>query len=196
VAKELDIGVGTYRNWEQEKNNPTPDNMSKLAAYFDCTVDDLILVGSEPGNPRFEMADVPLFGKIAAGTPLDMGDPVNWPDSFFPIPATLRDSYPYSFLLQVEGESMNRRLPNGCYALIDPERKEPVIDNRAYAICVNGYDATIKRVHKLENGFELVPDSTDPTFHPKVYDYGKPGTDRITIIGEVVWYSVPFDFAI
>lgn len=34
VAKELDIRISTYRNWEQEKNNPSPDNMAKLATFL------------------------------------------------------------------------------------------------------------------------------------------------------------------
>ena len=61
-------------------------------------------------------------------------------------------------------------------------------------MAVNGNDATIKRVKKLSNGFELVPDSTDPTYKPKVYDYGEDGTEEITVIGRVVWFCVPFDW--
>ncbi len=34
---------------------------------------------------------------------------------------------------------------------------------KAYAVCVNGFDATIKRVKPLSNGYELIPDSIDPT---------------------------------
>ena len=59
---------------------------------------------------------------------------------------------------------------------------------------MNGYDATIKRVRKLENGFELSPDSTDPTFRPTIYDYGVDGTDRVTVIGRVVYYVLPYDW--
>lgn len=90
---------------------------------------------------------------------------------------------------------MNRVLPNGCYALVDPDDREPV-DNQAYAVCVNGYSATVKRVRRLANGFELVPDSTDPTYRPMVYDYGVEGTDEITVIGRVFWYTLPFDWTI
>ena len=88
---------------------------------------------------------------------------------------------------------MNRVLPDGCYALIDP-CEDVERDNQPYAVCVNGYDATIKRVHKLANGFELVPDSTDPTYKAKVYDYGEPETETVTVIGRVVYYVLPFDW--
>ena len=83
-------------------------------------------------------------------------------DETYDIPADIHDRYPQAFLLKVVGDSMNRVLPNGCYALINPcqEASKPM---KAYAVCVNGFDATIKRVKPLSNGYELIPDSIDPT---------------------------------
>ena len=142
-------------------------------------------------DPR-GFAEVPVYGRIAAGMPVEMEEG----DFGFPCPTYLRRRHPRSFFLVVDGESMNRVLPNGCYALIDPDRRDPVISGNAYAVCVNGYDATVKRVKVLANGIALDPDSTDPTYHPMVYDGTIEGTESITIIGEVVWYAVPFDFVI
>lgn len=133
--------------------------------------------------------DCPLYGSIAAGTPIEMVEV----EDTFPVPSEMHRRYPDAFLLRVEGESMNRVLPNGCMALVDPcETVE--YDGEPYAVCVNGYDATIKRVKALANGFELDPDSTDPTYKPTIYDYGVEGTETITVIGRVVWYCVPFDW--
>lgn len=133
--------------------------------------------------------DCPLYGSIAAGTPIEM---VKVEDTF-PIPSEMHRRYPDAFLLRVKGESMNRILPNGCMALVDPcETIE--YDGDPYAVCVNGFDATVKRVRALANGFELVPDSTDPTYKPTVYDYGVEGTETVTVIGRVVWYCIPFDW--
>ena len=131
--------------------------------------------------------DAPLYGSIAAGTPIEM-IPVS---ETHPIPAPLHEMYPESFLLTVKGESMNRILPNGSYALVNPclTVEHP---GKPYAVCVNGFEATIKRVKPLNNGYELVPDSTDPTFKPVVYDYSVPGTEQISIIGLVVWYCIPY----
>lgn len=129
-----------------------------------------------------------MYGSIAAGKPIEM---LQIEDTFT-IPGKLRDRFPDSFLLKVVGESMNRIIPNGSYALINPTNEAK--DGRAYAVAVNGYDATIKRVHHLDNGIELVPDSTDPTIRPMVFDYADPDAETVTVIGEVVWYVVPFDF--
>lgn len=140
------------------------------------------------GHSNF--VDVPHVGAIAAGTPIEMMEI----DDTHPVPAKVMEAHPDAFLLTVEGQSMNRILPDGCYALVDP-CEDVERDNQPYAVCVNGYDATIKRVHKLENGFELRPDSTDPTIKAKVYDYGDPGTEQITIIGRVVYHVLPFDWS-
>lgn len=143
----------------------------------------LIEVGSNPN----EFFDCPVYGKIAAGRPIEMEDV----EDTFPVPEKVHGKYPDSFLLKVEGESMNRILPNGCYALVDP-CDDVDEDMQPYAVCVNGYDATVKRVRKLNNGFQLVPDSTDPTYSPKTYNYNEPDTETVSVIGKVVWYCVPF----
>lgn len=143
----------------------------------------------EKDNFTPDFIDVPLYGSIAAGTPIEMIDV----DDTHPIPSEVHEKYPDAFLLRVKGESMNRVIPNGCYVLVDPC---DVVDAemQPYAVCVNGFDATIKRVRTLSNGFELVPDSTDPTYKPTVYDYGEPGTETVTVIGRVVWYTLPFEW--
>lgn len=143
----------------------------------------------EVGKSGSEFVDVPLLGSIAAGTPMEMVET----EDTHPVPTKVMEQYPDAKLLKVKGSSMNRVLPDGCYALVDP-CEDVERDNQPYAVCVNGYDATIKRVHKLANGFELVPDSTDPTYKAKVYDYGEPGTETVTVIGRVVYYVLPFDW--
>lgn len=185
----------TITSWETARTEPDADTMIQLCILFGADVSDFYYK-----SPEYEIAtesdespawvEVPLYGSIAAGTPIEMETVENT----FIIPAELRKRYPRAFLLKVEGESMNKKLPNGSYALIDPT--DEVLDGNAYAVCVNGHDATIKRVRKLENGFELMPDSTDPTIKSVVYDYGEEGTEQITVIGEVVWYCVPFGYSI
>ena len=136
-----------------------------------------------------EFYDCNLYGSIAAGTPIEMIEV----DDTHPIPTEVHEKYPDAFLLKVKGESMNRVIPNGCYVLVDPCDTVDA-DMQPYAVCVNGFDATVKRIRTLSNGFELVPDSTDPTYKPTVYDYGEPNTETVTVIGRVVWYTLPFEW--
>lgn len=164
-----------YRGLNIDMNSVNLDDFNRLELLSDV---------------KSSYIDVPLYGSIAAGKPIEMMDI----DQTHPAPAQIVDKFPDGFFLKVEGESMNRILPNGCYAYIKP-CNEVMHDGKPYAVCVNGYDATIKRVHKLNNGFELVPDSTDITYPIKTYNYNEPGTETITIIGEVVYYVLPFDWS-
>lgn len=194
AARDLGVSINTYRNWEQLKNSPKADTLRKIADYLSVPIDDLVLADSQSAAPdqSARMSYIPIYGRIAAGIPLDMDSM----DGRAPIPYEVMRKHPHAFLLKVDGESMSNVLPNGCFALVDPDRKADIINGNAYAVCVNGYAATIKRVVKLANGFELAPDSKDPTYKPMIYDYGVEGTETITVIGEVVWYTLPFDFVI
>ena len=189
VGEKVGKSHKTVYSWESGQGQPDADTLVKLCRIYNMNIADFY-DAKRITSDDFSYIDVPLYGSIAAGVPIEMIEI----EGFFAIPTVMHDKYPDSFLLEIKGESMNKKLPNGSYALINPTMD--VIDNRAYAVCVNGFDATVKRVRKLENGFELIPDSTDPTFKSKVYDYGEEGTEEITIIGRVVWYCIPFDFEI
>lgn len=194
-AKELGLLINPVKSeaavtsWERGRTEPDSDVLIQLCRIFDKDLDDFYLaVYKGGGDDSNAWVEVPLYGSIAAGKPIEMMQI----EDTFTIPRQMRERYPDSFLLRVVGESMNRVLPNGSYALVNPTSE--AIDGKAYAVAVNGYDATIKRVRHLDNGIELSPDSTDPTIRPMVFDYADPEAETVTVIGEVVWYVVPFDF--
>lgn len=190
LAERLETTQQTIQRYESGARDIKSSVLVSLSRVLGVTIS--YLLGMENASiPNNSTVDVPLYGSIAAGTPIEMISS----ESSQPVPIEVQGRYPSAFLLRVRGESMNRVLPNGCFALIDPEQREPV-NCKAYAVCVNGYDATIKRVRRLQNGFELAPDSLDPTYKPTVYDFGEPGTDTVTIIGRVVYYVLPFDWEV
>jgi len=183
----------TISSWERERTQPDADTMTQLCRIFDEPISAFYpqecSKTSDGGNGYY--AEVALYGSIAAGKPLAI---LSCEDSRT-IPIEMHRRFPQGFLLKVEGESMNNVLPNGAYAFIDPKQRKP-IDNGVYAFCLNQDDATIKRVRNLENGYELVPDSKDPTFKAIVFDKDNTDADEITIIGRVVWMMLPFDWDI
>lgn len=173
--------------WLNKRSFPSTSSLQSLVDALGVTTDDL-LVRKEVASSGF--TSVPLFGSIAAGVPIEMIET----EDAFEIPTPVHEKYPDAFLLKVVGESMNKILPNGCYALVDP-CEDVEANNKPYAVCVNGYDATIKRVEKLENGFRLKPDSTDPTFSEQTFNYNEPNTDQISVIGRVVYHVIPYDWS-
>ena len=192
LGKKIGKTRSAISQYESGKIIPRMGVIENLATVFNVKKSE-ILGDTSMAIVDVEMSsfvDVPLLGSIAAGTPMEMVET----EESHPVPAKVMEQYPDAKLLKVKGHSMNRILPDGCYALVDP-CEEVERDNQPYAVCVNGHDATIKRVHKLENGFELVPDSTDPTFKPRLFDYGEPDTETITVIGRVVYHVLPFDWS-
>lgn len=177
----------TISSWETNRTAPDPNTLSQLAQVFSVPISYFYPPEVSQDLSQEGFQEVPLFGSIAAGTPLAI-IPV---EDTYPIPVEMIKKHPRGFLLRVEGESMNNVLPNGSYALIDPDQSEAE-DKAAYAICVNGADATIKRVKHLANGVELIPDSKDTTFKSKTYDYAKEDPDELLVIGKVVWMMHPF----
>ena len=133
---------------------------------------------------------VPLVTTISAGKPVE-GLSLN---DVFPIPDHVHALHPHGVLLRVSGESMNRVLPNGCFALVVPCR-EARSRRDIYAVDIGAGETTIKHVRYLDNGIELLPDSNDPTFKPQVYDYSDPGAYRVRVVGKVVWFTVPYSWS-
>lgn len=196
VADKLGVPLGTYRNWEQLKNVPLGPTMSALASFLHVSPEALMGYDAvSPGTLELRSDDdafewVPLYGHIAAGTPIEF-DSI---DRHIQIRKSVKRKYRHAYLMTVDGPSMNRVIPDGAYALVDPDQKEPIIDSKIYAVCVNGNAATIKRVRRLANGIELIPDSTDPTIKSMVFDYSDENTETVTVMGRVVWYTLPDDF--
>lgn len=141
-----------------------------------------------PAHPEGSV-EVPLYGSISAGAPAE----ALVAEDRFPVPAALHEKFPDAFFLKVSGESMNRILPNGCYALVDP-CSDVDFPNAPYAVAVGAGNATVKRVRPLANGLELVPDSHDPTYRPRLYDFGDPTAEDVRIIGRVVWHAAPLEW--
>lgn len=204
LGKIADVSRGAVSLWEIGKTEPRMGSIQRMSDYFGirkaCLIEDGgmdfvhmshsgHLVEDVEASFDAQMTDVPLYGSIAAGVPIEMMEVEN----AFPIPRAIHRRYPDAFLLKVEGDSMNILFKDGSYVLVDP-CDDVEYNGQPYAVCVNGYAATVKRVRKLSNGFELVPESTDPTYRPVVFDYGTEGTETITVIGRVVWDTKPFDW--
>lgn len=192
----MGIALGTLRRWEQGLHEPDIESIIRLSSLYGVTTDTLLgsqfadeIEGFIRSAPMGNSVDVPLYGSIAAGVAIEMM-PV---EDMFPIPSAVHGKHPHGYLLRVEGESMNLKIPNGAYAYVDPYELE-IFDMQPYALCINDSNATIKLVRELNNGIELIPASTDPTFKPRILDYEANDTDRISVIGRVVWHTIPFDW--
>ncbi len=192
-AEVIGTSQTTVSAWECGESTPRKSNVDKmLSALPDLQFDDVMseergfarkVNGMKPNG----FSPVPLHGRVAAGVPIEMLEV----DEMREAPTRYVDDDPQAFMVRVVGDSMNHYIHDGEFALVSPKYTEPN-PRDMFLITVNGDDATIKHVNQLANGIELVPDSYDPTYRPKVYDFNEPDTPKIRILGKVVWWCREF----
>jgi repressor LexA len=100
---------------------------------------------------------VPVIGAIAAGVPITaIEQHAHYLDDVQPAPGRIA--------LMVRGDSMEGDgILDGDYAII--QANSEVSDNRIGAVVVDG-EATLKRVHYLDQGIELI--ASNPKYPPRV----------------------------
>lgn len=196
LGKIIKLSQTAESAWEDGKSLPRKKNIDRLfAAFPDLTHDDIF--SAEHGfavkalnrEAGADVVDVPLYGSIAAGAPIEMIQA----EGSMPVPGALYNAHPGSYFLRVSGESMNRSLPNGCVALVDPAAD--FVDGKIYAVRVDKTDATVKYVQRKTNSVDLIPNSYDPRFKRHSYPFGEDGEGEVEILGRVVWYCAPPDFS-
>ncbi len=164
---------------------PTLETIKNISIGMRIPIDDLLKMLDDEQKftleaikePIYYMA--PVYGRISAGQP-------NWAEECIegrlPIDINLMNiiNPEECFFLRVNGESMNKLIKNGAYALI---RKTDVVDDGDIAVVlVNGYDATLKVFNRQRDFILLEPMSTDPSFKTQVY-----GKDtEIKVIGKYI----------
>ena len=200
AAEAIGVDLNEYLAWEDCLWSPRSNvTIKRIADYFDVPIEalfgyDLVEPGAfsrlvESSEDKFKY--VPLVADIAAGKPTEQDDIEN----HIPIPIEVMGKHPHAFLLRINGTSMSRVLPEGCFALVDPDRMGSVIENKPYAVKINGDMATVKRLRRLSDGWLLVPDSYDSSWQPIALHEGDGLYEEMRIIGEVVWYTLPFDWS-
>ena len=184
LAQMMGLEKQSIYSWLKMNSFPSATNIQKLIDTLRVESDDLL---ARQGSTQRGFCPVPLFGSVAAGVPVEMLKV----DEMKEAPTRFVDDDPDCFLVRVRGNSMNKSIQDTNFALVSPKHAEPN-ERDMFLVTVNGDDATIKRLHMLENGIELVPDSYDPTFRPRLFDFGDGSAPPIRILGKVVWWCAEF----
>lgn len=184
LANLLKVKPTTVASWEQGRNKPLMDKVTKLTNIFGVSLTDL--VGSDQEN---EVADyfskkprmVPLIGTIAMGAPITAEQNI---EKY--IPEYMMDRYADDtlFALRCKGNSMYPLIPDGAIATI--RQQSDVEDGEIAAVLING-EATLKRV--LHIGKTVVLRPANPEYKDIILDKDHPGT----ILGKMIKYEMNFD---
>ena len=185
LAKKINTSRSNIANYENDKNMPSIETLNNLSEVLNCSTDYLLGKSDTRNNTsnidesdkKFYMC--PVYGQISAGQP-------NWAEECIegslPLDPNLMGivNPEEHFFLRVNGESMNKIIRNGAFALI--HKQDMVEDGEIAVVLVNGYDATLKKFTRQGDMIILEPESTDDSFKTQVYDKTTP----IKILGKYV----------
>lgn len=121
---------------------------------------------------------VPVLGKVIGGLPIEASQEII---DYEEITKEMAKTGEF-FALKVKGDSMSPEISEGDVVIV---KKQSDVDSGQVAIVlVNGNEATIKRVKKLENGIMMIP--FNQTYSPWAYTAEEIESLPVQIIGRVV----------
>ena len=196
LARIAGVTPGSVTGW-RKGSRPRKEAISRLCEYFNISEDDLIsdhygLAAKEHG--RYAMPDgampvvpssatVPLLtlGRVHAGAMTDEEEVAHRVE----VTASVCENHPRAFALEVEGDCMDRVIPEGSHVLVDPDR-EP--GNGSIAVVeTESYSAVMRRWYRGSSTLMLTADS-----HAEQEDmvFG-PEDGPVRVVGTVVWWQAP-----
>ena len=183
LAEKLSVHQTLISQIERGVVIPSGATLVQLAEFFHVSTD--YILGREEvsnhdyplGRPSPGAIRLPVYGRVPAGVPLEaIEDVIDWEE----IPKEWSVGGKTFFATKVKGDSMYPKYIEGDIIIV---QVQPDCESgQDCVVYVNGYDATLKRVLKLEDGgIRLAP--INPSYAPKTY---YPGDDPISIAGIVV----------
>ena len=132
-----------------------------------------ILVPNEFEQTNENIIDVPLLGKVTAGSPIEA---IEMPDEYFSLPANLISTKEETFTLKVSGESMiNVGIYDGDIIIV---QKQKVARNGEIVVAMTDEgDVTLKTFYKEKDHVRLQPEND--TMSPIILD-------NCTILGKAI----------
>ena len=132
-----------------------------------------ILVPNEYLEQNENVVEVPLLGKVTAGSPIEA---IETPDEYFALPAYLVNSKKEIFTLKVSGESMiNVGIYDGDILIV--ERKNTANNGDTVVAMNSDNEVTVKTFYKENGYFRLQPEND--TMAPIILD-------SVTIVGKAI----------
>ena len=132
-----------------------------------------LLVENEYDTRSEEVVNVPLLGKVTAGSPIEA---IEMPDEFFSLPSYLVPEQKEVFVLKVDGESMiNKGIFSDDIVII--ERCESANNGDMVVAMNDDNEVTLKTFYKEKGYFRLQPEND--TMEPIILN-------NVTILGKAI----------
>lgn len=187
VAAAIGVDRTTYVKYERGTSEPSYNILSKLAEYFNVSVDYLlgrqtVMDGPAPSVPGSRW--IPVLGAVAAGVPIEAIEDM---EDYEEISQEMAASGDY-FALRVKGDSMEPKISNGDVVIV--RRQSDCETGDMAVVLVNGDEATVKRIKKRPEGLMLIPNN--PAYEPMFYSAEEVQKLPVQILGKVVELRAKF----
>ena len=182
LGKALEISPSAIGMYEQGRRTPDIPTLKKIASYFNVSLD--YLLGNAPAKavqqkPTGRGVRIPVLGRVVAGIPIEAVEEILDYEEITPELAATGEF----FALQVRGDSMLPKLEEGDVVIV--KKQEDVETGDIAIVLVNGDEATIKQVKKVNGGIMLYgfnPDVYEPHFYSNQQIQELP----VRILGKVI----------
>lgn len=190
LAEYCGVQRSTMSDYLNERSAPSFGVIQKIADFFEVpksAIDPVyveLLTEKGMAQKNNESHTIKVYGKIAAGQPLEAIEDIT-EEIVYP---WLKDDIDIEniFALQVNGDSMDKVVPDNYYAIF--EKQNTVRTGEIAAVIVNGGDATLKKVHLLSNKIILEPLSHNLEHEEQAYKE----FDDVRIIGRYIGCVSPY----
>jgi repressor LexA len=134
----------------------------------------LVEAGLDAPGAANDSRDLPILGRIAAGTPIEA---IQQERDRIPVPETLLGAGEH-FVLEIQGDSMiNAGILDGDFVVI--RRTNTANSGEIVVALVNGEEATLKRLRK--KGASIALEAANPAYETRIF-----GPDQVAVQGKLV----------
>ncbi|AQR72759.1 transcriptional repressor LexA [Sphingomonas sp. LM7] len=155
-----------------ERGDAKPAGRTRTTDASTSSTSRSISAGSTPPSPANDVVEIPLHGRIAAGTPIEALEG----GTMLPVPAALLGSGEH-YALEVAGDSMvEAGILDGDYALI--RRTETARDGEIIVALIDDAEATLKYFRKEGAMIRLDPAN-------RSYDAQRYRPDQVRVQGKL-----------
>lgn len=180
------VGVdrSAVAQWETNQSNPRMGNIQKLAAAFNIPVSSLLDPELTTDGHVRPIVGIRPLGRVHAGPFSDEEEGIT---DVIEVPSSLLERHPRAQAVLVEGDCMDRVIPEGMAVIIDHDIE--LANGKVVVVETEDHRALIRRIYRGGKTLMLVADS-HADYDDIVVDLGSP----ICLIGTVVWVQSPGEF--
>jgi len=132
-----------------------------------------VVENTRPAAPANDLRELPVLGRIAAGTPIDA---IQHERDRVQVPETLLGAGEH-FVLEVQGDSMiNAGILDGDQVII---RRANTANSGEIVVALVGEEATLKRLRK--RGASIALEAANPAYETRIF-----GPDQVQVQGRLV----------